>query len=192
MPGLDGMRAIAVVAVMLYHANHDWLPGGFLGVEMFFVISGYLITLLLMAEREQTGRIDLLAFWGRRAQAPAAGAVRDDVPGADVLDDLQVVGARQAPRRPRRGAVLRLELVPDLGRAGVHGGQRLRAAAPPLEPRRRGAVLPLLADHHDAADAARRHAPAGDDRPLARASPPWRSRCSRRSPTTPAGSASAR
>ena len=68
LPGLDGMRAIAVVAVMLYHANHDWLPGGFLGVEMFFVISGYLITLLLMAEREQTGRIDLLAFWGRRAR----------------------------------------------------------------------------------------------------------------------------
>ena len=60
LPGLDGMRAIAVVAVMLYHANHEWLPGGFLGVEVFFVISGYLITLLLMAEREQTGHIDLL------------------------------------------------------------------------------------------------------------------------------------
>jgi peptidoglycan/LPS O-acetylase OafA/YrhL len=68
MPGLDGMRAIAVIAVMLYHANHDWLPGGFLGVEVFFVISGYLITLLLMAEREQSGRIDLPAFWGRRAR----------------------------------------------------------------------------------------------------------------------------
>ena len=47
LPGLDGMRALAVVAVMLYHANPDWLPGGFLGVEVFFVISGYLITLLL-------------------------------------------------------------------------------------------------------------------------------------------------
>ena len=68
MPGLDGMRAIAVVAVMLYHANHEWLPGGFLGVEVFFVISGYLITLLLMAEREQTGSVNLLAFWGRRAR----------------------------------------------------------------------------------------------------------------------------
>jgi peptidoglycan/LPS O-acetylase OafA/YrhL len=68
MPGLDGMRAIAVIAVMLYHANHDWLPGGFLGVEVFFVISGYLITLLLMAEREETGHIRLLAFWGRRAR----------------------------------------------------------------------------------------------------------------------------
>ena len=68
LPGLDGMRAIAVVAVMLYHANHDWLPGGFLGVEVFFVISGYLITLLLMDEREKTGGIKLLAFWGRRAR----------------------------------------------------------------------------------------------------------------------------
>jgi peptidoglycan/LPS O-acetylase OafA/YrhL len=68
MPGLDGMRAIAVVAVMLYHANHEWLPGGFLGVEVFFVISGYLITLLLMAERETTGTIKLVAFWGRRAR----------------------------------------------------------------------------------------------------------------------------
>ena len=68
LPGLDGMRAIAVVAVMLYHANHEWLPGGFLGVEVFFVISGYLITLLLMAEREQTGTVHLLAFWGRRAR----------------------------------------------------------------------------------------------------------------------------
>ena len=53
MPGLDGLRAIAVVAVMIYHANSDWLAGGYLGVEVFFVISGYLITLLLMAERER-------------------------------------------------------------------------------------------------------------------------------------------
>ena len=49
LPGLDGMRAIAVVAVMVYHANPDWLPGGYLGVEVFFVISGYLITLLLIS-----------------------------------------------------------------------------------------------------------------------------------------------
>jgi peptidoglycan/LPS O-acetylase OafA/YrhL len=68
MPGLDGMRALAVVAVMLYHANSEWLPGGFLGVEVFFVISGYLITLLLMAERERTGTVRLGAFWMRRAR----------------------------------------------------------------------------------------------------------------------------
>ena len=68
LPGLDGMRAIAVVAVMIYHANNSWLPGGFLGVEMFFVISGYLITLLLIAERERTYRISLVDFWLRRAR----------------------------------------------------------------------------------------------------------------------------
>ena len=68
LPGLDGLRAIAVVAVMIYHANSAWLPGGFLGVEMFFVISGYLITLLLIAERERTYRISLGQFWLRRAR----------------------------------------------------------------------------------------------------------------------------
>ncbi|MCU0261924.1 MAG: acyltransferase [Ilumatobacteraceae bacterium] len=68
LPGLDGMRALAVVAVMVYHANSDWLPGGFLGVEIFFVISGYLITLLLISERERTYRISLRQFWMRRAR----------------------------------------------------------------------------------------------------------------------------
>ncbi len=68
LPGLDGMRALAVAAVMVYHANSDWLPGGFLGVEMFFVISGYLITLLLISERERAYRISLGQFWLRRAR----------------------------------------------------------------------------------------------------------------------------
>jgi peptidoglycan/LPS O-acetylase OafA/YrhL len=66
LPGLDGLRAIAVIGVMIYHAHHDWLPGGFLGVEVFFVISGYLITLLLMGERERNGHVDLQQFWARR------------------------------------------------------------------------------------------------------------------------------
>ena len=68
LPGLDGMRALAVVAVMIYHANSEWLPGGFLGVEVFFVISGYLITLLLISEKESTGRVHLGHFWMRRAR----------------------------------------------------------------------------------------------------------------------------
>jgi peptidoglycan/LPS O-acetylase OafA/YrhL len=67
-PGLDGLRALAVVAVMVYHANHTWLRGGFLGVEVFFVISGYLITLLLIAEHERQGSIRLGQFWIRRAR----------------------------------------------------------------------------------------------------------------------------
>ena len=68
LPGLDGLRAIAVISVIFYHANHAWLKGGFLGVEVFFVISGYLITLLLVAESTRTGRISLRDFWLRRAR----------------------------------------------------------------------------------------------------------------------------
>ena len=68
VPGLDGLRALAVIAVITYHANREWLGGGFLGVEVFFVISGYLITLLLIAERERTGGVSLGNFWVRRAR----------------------------------------------------------------------------------------------------------------------------
>ena len=68
LPGLDGMRAIAVIAVMIYHANPDWLKGGFLGVEVFFVISGYLITLLLISEKAQTSTVNITSFWVRRAR----------------------------------------------------------------------------------------------------------------------------
>ena len=55
-----------MAVVMIYHANHEWMPGGFLGVEVFFVISGYLITLLLVGEFEREGRIRLAQFWKRR------------------------------------------------------------------------------------------------------------------------------
>ena len=68
LPGLDGLRAIAVIGVLVYHANHHWLSGGFLGVEVFFVISGYLITLLLLSEKERTGKVRLGKFWMRRAR----------------------------------------------------------------------------------------------------------------------------
>ncbi|WP_052255417.1 acyltransferase family protein [Salinicoccus sp. YB14-2] len=66
MPGLDGLRAIAVIAIILYHLNPRWLPGGFLGVDTFFVISGYLITSLLLREYHNTQMIDLKNFWIRR------------------------------------------------------------------------------------------------------------------------------
>ena len=68
IPSLDGIRALSVLAVIIYHANKMWLPGGFLGVEVFFVISGYLITLLLLAESEKNGSISLKEFWWRRAR----------------------------------------------------------------------------------------------------------------------------
>ncbi len=65
-PFLDGLRAVAVLGVLVYHLNRDWLPGGYLGVDIFFVLSGYLITMLLLAEHRERGRIDLPVFWSRR------------------------------------------------------------------------------------------------------------------------------
>ena len=72
-PGLDGLRALAVAAVFLYHSRphtdgSPWLQGGFLGVDLFFVLSGYLITSLLLVEWEARNRIDLRRFWARRAR----------------------------------------------------------------------------------------------------------------------------
>src|SRR5262249_20772646 len=68
MPGLDGMRAIAVAAVVVFHLDSNWLPGGFLGVDIFFVISGFLITQLLLRELRDTGRLSLGAFYIRRVR----------------------------------------------------------------------------------------------------------------------------
>ncbi len=67
-PGLDGLRALSVIAVICYHAGFGWMHGGWIGVEVFFVISGFLITSLLIGERERTGRIRLGEFWRRRAR----------------------------------------------------------------------------------------------------------------------------
>ncbi len=67
-PALDGLRGMAVLAVLLYHGRVSWMPGGYLGVDAFFVLSGYLITALLVAERRDTGRIALGSFWSRRAR----------------------------------------------------------------------------------------------------------------------------
>jgi peptidoglycan/LPS O-acetylase OafA/YrhL len=74
LPGLDGVRAISVLAVMVFHhyviggSEPGWAPGGFLGVEVFFVVSGYLITALLLTERRETGVIGLRQFYVRRAR----------------------------------------------------------------------------------------------------------------------------
>ncbi len=68
MPGLDGLRAVAVLAVFLYHVGFTWAAGGFLGVETFFVLSGYLITSLLLKDYRTYGRLRLGNFWLRRAR----------------------------------------------------------------------------------------------------------------------------
>jgi peptidoglycan/LPS O-acetylase OafA/YrhL len=75
--GLDGLRGFAVAAVLLYHGGVSPVGGGFLGVEAFFVLSGFLITSLLLAEASERGSTGLVAFWGRRARRllPALFAV---------------------------------------------------------------------------------------------------------------------
>lgn len=69
LPGLDGLRALAVILVVVYHLFPQWwFVGGFIGVDVFFVISGFLITSLLLRERDATGRMSLVDFWRRRAR----------------------------------------------------------------------------------------------------------------------------
>jgi len=68
IPAIDGLRAIAVMAVLFYHLGFQWIPGGFLGVDLFFVISGYVITRLLLDSIERSGGLDLRAFYIARAR----------------------------------------------------------------------------------------------------------------------------
>ncbi|SEO87293.1 acyltransferase family protein [Amycolatopsis saalfeldensis] len=72
---LDGLRGLAILGVLLFHTGH--LPGGFLGVDLFFTLSGYLITDLLLREARETGGVSLVAFWGRRVRrlVPALAAM---------------------------------------------------------------------------------------------------------------------
>ena len=103
LPGLDGLRALAVTLVVVYHLFPGVLVGGFVGVDVFFVISGFLITGLLLREKEASGRIHLPGFWKRRARRllPAlallvvAATGTAFVIGGDVLVGLgkQVLGA---------------------------------------------------------------------------------------------------
>jgi peptidoglycan/LPS O-acetylase OafA/YrhL len=75
--GLDGVRAVAVLLVILFHLSPGAVTGGYIGVDLFFVVSGFLITTLLLREREATGRISLSGFWRRRARRllPALGVL---------------------------------------------------------------------------------------------------------------------
>lgn len=68
LPGLDGVRALAVIGVLLYHADLTWIRGGFLGVDVFFVLSGFLITSLILEEHDRSGKIDFARFYLGRAR----------------------------------------------------------------------------------------------------------------------------
>ncbi len=102
---LDGIRALAVIAVLLYHGEVSGMPGGFLGVEMFFVLSGYLVTAILWGEWRHRGGIDLRRFW--------VGRVRRLLPAAVVL--IGVVAAALVIGWPEEAARTRGELVSSLG-----------------------------------------------------------------------------
>lgn len=68
LPGLDGVRALAIIGVLFYHADLTWMKGGFLGVDVFFVLSGFLITTLILEEFDRSGRIDFAKFYLGRAR----------------------------------------------------------------------------------------------------------------------------
>ncbi len=76
-PDVEGLRAVAVLLVVFYHAGLSWLSGGYIGVDVFFVISGFVITGVLLRERQSTGKLSILGFYGRRARRiiPAATLV---------------------------------------------------------------------------------------------------------------------
>ena len=145
-PGLDGLRAVSVIAVICYHAGFGWMHGGFFGVEVFFVVSGFLITSLLIEERDRTGRIALRQFWYRRARRSAPGPRCSSRHGRDVGGGVRVRRAVvAAPTRPAVVDLLRRQLGSDPRRRALLRGRRPAAAATPVEPRRRGAVVPALA-----------------------------------------------
>jgi peptidoglycan/LPS O-acetylase OafA/YrhL len=72
---MDGIRALSALAVVVFHSSYGWFPGGFLGVDVFFAISGYLITTNLLAEHEERQRLDLLRFYERRARRLLPGLI---------------------------------------------------------------------------------------------------------------------
>ena len=67
-PALDGVRAVAVVLVLLFHQGFSWMTGGYVGVSVFFTLSGYLITSLLLVEHRRNGRISFAGFYTRRVK----------------------------------------------------------------------------------------------------------------------------
>lgn len=103
--GIDGLRGLAVVSVLAFHLRYEWASGGFLGVSLFFTLSGYLITHLLLHEWERYGRIDLGAFWVRR--------LRRLMPAALVVISAVAVAAFAFDRFP--SARTRGDLVAALG-----------------------------------------------------------------------------
>ena len=114
LPGLDGLRALAVVAVIAYHLGFGWAPGGLLGVGVFFTLSGYLITDLLLGQYERVRRTAAGRVLAAAGPAAAAGAVRDAGRGRRVGHAAGPVVAARRSRHGRCLRALRQQLVADL------------------------------------------------------------------------------
>jgi hypothetical protein len=143
-PSLDGLRALSVGVVLLYHAGFSWMHGGFFGVEVFFVVSGFLITSLLLDETERGPRVVPPVLAPARPPAlPRAlrGAPRRCGVGGTCRDGRTAV---TAPSRHPVVGLLRQQLGADPRQRAVLR-RRTAAAAPPVEPGRRGAVVSGLA-----------------------------------------------
>jgi peptidoglycan/LPS O-acetylase OafA/YrhL/lysophospholipase L1-like esterase len=127
MPALDGVRALAVAAVLLYHGDVAWAQGGYLGVDAFFVLSGFLITSLLVSEWHRSGRIALAAFWARRARRllPALFLVLGAVAAYGA-----VVAAPTELENLRRDGLSTLAYVANWGQIASHQSYFQSFAAP--------------------------------------------------------------
>ena len=144
--GLDGMRAIAVLAVIAYHLNVGWAKGGLLGVGVFFTLSGYLITDLLLSHWDRHGDLGLGMFWLRRARRllPALFLMLIVVSIWVALFDASQIS--QVRREVVVGAAVLRQLVDDRRPRLVLRALRGAAAArPPVVAVDRGAVLPGVA-----------------------------------------------
>jgi peptidoglycan/LPS O-acetylase OafA/YrhL len=126
-PELDGIRAFAVFGVMAYHGGLSWMPGGYLGVNAFFVLSGFLITSLLIAEMGKTRRLALGGFWSRRARRllPALLAML----GFVAIYAAFIVGLRAVPGL-RLDTLSALFYVANWHFIMVHNDYFLQSAAP--------------------------------------------------------------
>ena len=144
---VQGLRALAVLLVMLAHVGVPWLSGGFIGVDVFFVVSGFLITGLLLREREATGRIRLGAFYARRARRilPASTVVLLATVGVRRRNAPRVSCRRRGHGCPLVGGLPGQRPLRAGGRGLLRSGPGDFAAPALLVPGGGGAVLPGVA-----------------------------------------------
>ena len=146
LPGLDGLRAIAVGAVVAYHVGLGWAQGGLLGVGVFFTLSGYLITDLLLGQQEISGKLQLTDFWLRRARRllPALFAMLAVVVAWVTLLDRSLLPATRGAVAASVGYVSNWWLIAQHSSYFAQFGPTF-ATWPPVVPGRGGTVLPDLA-----------------------------------------------